>query len=251
MPKTAAKQRKVERQSRDSESVETWNADVLTHSVTSEDSHTPKREVAVPKTTSPSNWSVVIGTKKSIFCTATSRTHADQIILCLKTAGFPGSNLSALFPDKEIPRDSGRQKSAPKHRRKPSGVLAGTAWWAARRVGFATIGAVDIAGAGSFIVVGPIIAALNGGTIGGLADRLSGIGIPEIEAKRYESKIKEGHILISVHTENLEEIAQAKEIFMKTKAQDICAAGETSLKESSGTEYASRPSEAAHSHTRP
>ncbi len=101
------------------------------------------------------------------------------------------------------------------------------------------------------IAVGPIVAALNGGAVGGVAGRLSGMGLPEIEARCYEGKLKEGQILISVHTENTEEIARAKEIFMETGAQDICATGEASPKDSSAVEYTSRPSEAAYCHTRP
>jgi hypothetical protein len=44
---------------------------------------------------------------------------------------------------------------------------------------------------------------------------------------------------------------RAKNIFMETGAQNICATGEASPKESSGTENASRLTQAACSHTRP
>jgi outer membrane lipoprotein SlyB len=49
------------------------------------------------------------------------------------------------------------------------------------------------------------MAALNGTTagaaLGGLAGALIGMGIPEYEAKRYEGKIKEGNVLISVEAQ--------------------------------------------------
>jgi len=70
-------------------------------------------------------------------------------------------------------------------------------------------------------------------------------GIPEFEAKRYEGKITEGNILISMHTENSAEIGQAKVIFQESGAQDICATGEAPMKESLAIERASRPDEAA------
>ena len=92
------------------------------------------------------------------------------------------------------------------------------------------MGALAIPGAGPFIAAGPIIAALSGvavgATVGGIAGGLIGLGIPEIEAKRYEGKIKEGNLLISVHTENSAEIDRAKEIFTKGGAHDICVTGE-------------------------
>ena len=87
-------------------------------------------------------------------------------------------------------------------------------------------------GVGPFIAAGPIVAALSGvaigAAIGGIAGTLIGQGIPEFVAKRYEGKIKEGNILISVHTEDDAEIQRAKEIFSKADAQDICIANESS-----------------------
>jgi uncharacterized membrane protein len=84
-----------------------------------------------------------------------------------------------------------------------------------------------------------------GATVGGIAGGLIGLGIPELEAKRYEGKVKEGNVLISVHTENAGEIAQAKDIFSKAGAQDICATGEASVKDSPAPERASRQAAAA------
>jgi len=96
----------------------------------------------------------------------------------------------------------------------------------------AGIGALAIPGVGPFIAAGPILAALSGAAVGaavgGIAGGLIGLGIPEIEAKRYEGKIKEGNILISVHTDNSDEIKRAKEIFTNQGAQDICITGEAS-----------------------
>src|SRR5678815_4320635 len=83
-----------------------------------------------------------------------------------------------------------------------------------------------IPGVGPFIAAGPILAALSGAAVGaavgGIAGGLIGLGIPEIEAKRYEGKVKAGNLLISVHTENSEEISRAKDIFTQAGAQDIC-----------------------------
>ena len=61
-----------------------------------------------------------------------------------------------------------------------------------------------------------------------LAGALIGLGIPELEAKRYEGKVKAGNLLISVHTENAEEISRAKDIFTRAGAQDVCTTGESS-----------------------
>ena len=59
------------------------------------------------------------------------------------------------------------------------------------------------------------------GALGGLAEALVGMGIPEYEAKRYEGKVKEGSILISVHTEDGGERKRAKEIFDRDGAEQV------------------------------
>jgi hypothetical protein len=94
----------------------------------------------------------------------------------------------------------------------------------------AGIGALAIPGLGPFIAAGPIMAALSGGAIGagvgGLTGALVGLGIPEYEAKRYEGKVKEGGILISVHSESNDETNRAKNIFKEEGAHDISSTGE-------------------------
>lgn len=169
--------------------------------------------------------------KKSVFCIATSRNQADTLVNHLKEAGFSNNDISALFPDKHTSHDFAHEK----HTKAPEGALAGasTGGVVGGALGWiAGIGALAIPGAGPFIAAGPIVAALSGvalgATLGGIAGGLVGLGIPEIEAKRYEGKIKAGNILISVHTEDGEEITRAKDIFKQAGAQDICTAGESS-----------------------
>jgi len=92
------------------------------------------------------------------------------------------------------------------------------------------IGALAIPGVGPFIAAGPIVAALAGvgvgGAVGGIAGALIGMGIPEYEAKRYEGRIKEGGILLSVHCDDSNWTAKAKQILLRTGAQDVASTGE-------------------------
>ena len=184
--------------------------------------------------------------KKSVFCIATSRIQADQIVDSLKNANFSNNDISALFADKDSSHDFAHEK----HTKAPEGAVTGavTGGVVVGALGWiAGIGALAIPGVGPFIAAGPIMAALSGAaigaTVGGVAGGLIGLGIPELEAKRYEGKIKEGNILISVHTDNSDEIAKAKDIFTKAGAQDICTTGESSTpgKGSNATSEPSRP----------
>ena len=94
----------------------------------------------------------------------------------------------------------------------------------------AGIGALAIPGVGPFIAAGPIMGALAGlgagAAAGGLIGVLVGLGIPEYEAKRYEGRVKNGGILVSVHCDNSDWTDRAEELLKQAGAEDISSAGE-------------------------
>ena len=170
---------------------------------------------------------------KAVFCLAKTLTQAEQIVSDLKVAGFSNNDISVLLPDKQGTRDFAHEKNT----KAPEGAAAGASTGGA--IGgvlgwLAGIGALAIPGVGPFIAAGPIMAALGGAaigaTVGGIGGALIGMGMPEYEAKRYEGKIKEGNILISVHTEDSEEVKGVKQIFERARATDISTAGEEGVK---------------------
>ena len=85
--------------------------------------------------------------------------------------------------------------------------------------------------AGLLIAAGPIVAALTGlgvgGAIGGITGALVGMGIPEYEAKRYEGRVKQGGVLLSVHSDNSDWTRKVKNILERTGADDISSRGES------------------------
>ena len=189
--------------------------------------------------------------KTSVFCIATSRHQAEQIVGQLKATNFSNNDISALFADKGTSHDFAHEKNTKAPEGAVTGAVAGGVTVGA--LGWiAGIGALAIPGVGPFIAAGPIIAALSGvaigAAVGGIAGGLIGLGIPELEAKRYEGKIKEGNILISVHTDNSAEISRAKDIFTKAGAQDICSTGEASTPtQYKATDRPAFPTQAAYS----
>jgi hypothetical protein len=231
--------------------------------------HTPRKRWKSYNHWSPSQWKELalvahsplneaFGLKKvkpmskhSVFAIAASRQQADQMVVRLKGAGFFHNGLSALFPDNDSTRDLARERTLAKQRKEGFASVARTAWLAARRHGFASVGALRIGGVGPVVAAGPIIAALNDASVAGMVGVLINLGIPEVQAKRYESKIKEGNILIVVHPEDSDETARANEILLKTGGLDICWTGATSPKDQPATEYASSPSEVDRSPVRP
>jgi hypothetical protein len=160
----------------------------------------------------------------SIFCIAASHAQAAEILESLSAAGIPNEHISALWPDQ-----AGIQYFAhERHTKAPEGMAAGasTGGLVAGALGWlAGIGALAIPGVGPFLAAGPIMAALSaaavGAALGGVTGALIGLGIPEYEARRYEGKIKEGNILISVHPDNAAQTERAREIFERCGAHDI------------------------------
>jgi hypothetical protein len=167
--------------------------------------------------------------KKAVFCIVPALNQADTIVNELKTSGFSDNDISVLFPDKRGPKDFAHEH----HTKAPEGAAIGAP--AGGIVGgtvglLAGIGALAIPGLGPFIAAGPLMAALSGAAVGaaagGLTGALIGMGIPEFEAKRYENKVREGNILVSVHTEDNQARDRAKRIMERLGGKDVATAGE-------------------------
>jgi hypothetical protein len=160
-----------------------------------------------------------------------TRRGVESAVDALRRAEFRNTDISVMFPDNEGTKDFAHEKNtkAPEGAATGAGsgaVIGGTLGW------LAGIGALAIPGVGPFIAAGPIVAALAGagvgGAVGGITGALVGMGIPEYEAKRYEGRVKEGSILLSVHCDDSTWTKKAKEILERTGAEDVSSTGESS-----------------------
>jgi uncharacterized protein (TIGR02271 family) len=172
---------------------------------------------------------------KAVFGIATSEQQASRIVDQLKSAGFSGDDVSVIFADKRSSKEFAHEKSTKAPEGATAGVatgglLGGVLGW------LVGAGAIAIPGLGPLIAAGPIMAALSGAavgaTAGGITGALIGLGIPEYEAKRYENRVREGNILVSVHSDNADEVKRAKEILERNGAEDVATAGEKKLEPS-------------------
>ena len=170
---------------------------------------------------------------KAVFGIVTTYAQAEAIVDSLKIAGFSNNDISVLLPDKDGTRDFAHEKNT----KAPEGAAAGagTGGVVGGVLGWLVgIGSLAIPGVGPFVAAGPIMAALSGAAVGsavgGLTGALVGLGIPEFEAKRYEGKLREGNILISVHSEDSKQTDRAEQILKAGKAQDISSARESAVK---------------------
>ena len=166
---------------------------------------------------------------KAVYGIARTDAQAESIVRDLRTGGFANDDISVLFPDRSGSRDFAHEH----HTKAPEGAAtgAGTGGVLGGALGWlAGIGALAIPGLGPFVAAGPLMAALSGAAVGaaagGLTGALVGLGMPELEARRYEGKIRAGNILVSIHTDDAAQRSRAREILQRAGAEDIADGGE-------------------------
>lgn len=147
-----------------------------------------------------------------------------RAVEALRAAGFRGEDISALLPDRQATKTFAHEK----HTKAPEGAAIGAT---AGVVGGGALGLllglgmIAIPGLGAFLAAGPIMGALAGagagGAVGTLAGALVGMGLPEYEAKRYESFINKGGMLLSVHADDREWARKARAILDGFGGHDI------------------------------
>lgn len=141
--------------------------------------------------------------------------HAEQALMGLKNAGFTPEQVSVVAQDKrdvqQMAENTDMAGEGAASGAVTGGVLGGLA-------GFLVgISALVIPGIGPIIGTGIIVSTLAGAGIGavagGLVGALVGQGVPEEDAREYESHVKQGSILLTVHAMSADEERQAREIF--------------------------------------
>jgi hypothetical protein len=160
------------------------------------------------------------------------RTAFDKALEGLRAAGFRNSDISAILPERD---HTSRDLAHEINTKAPEGIATGASTGAA--VGgvlgwLVGIGMLAIPGIGPLVAAGPVVAALAGagagGATGGLVGGLIGAGIPEVEAKRYAGRIREGGYLITVHCDDNDWAKRAEEILEATGGKDVVKTTEAS-----------------------
>src|ERR1700675_780918 len=171
------------------------------------------------------------GKNAAVFGIYKGVSQAEQAVDRIAAAGLSSNDISVLMPDNQSSKEFAHEKNTKAPEGTTTGVTAGGAIGGTLGL-LAGIGALAIPGVGPFLAAGPLMSALTGlgvgGAVGGLIGALVGMGIPEYEAKRYEGRIKEGGVLLSVHCDTSDEITRAKDLLKQTGAQDISSSGEAS-----------------------
>jgi hypothetical protein len=156
-----------------------------------------------------------------------TRTEAESAIQRLKAAGIAAEEIGIAMKDV---RESGDLVDATgANDLSGEGATAGAVSGAAvgTLVGLALVGSTFVLpGVGTFLIGGPLAAALAGAGIGaasgGLLGALIGAGVPEAEAEHYAAGIEQGHILVSV---DVADAAAVRKIFDEEGSRRTHAVG--------------------------
>ena len=169
------------------------------------------------------------GKNTAVFGIYRTVNQAEAAVDRISAAGFSSNDISVLLPDSRSSKEFAHEKNTKAPEGTTTGATAGGVVGGTLGL-LAGIGALAIPGLGPFIAAGPIMGALAGlgvgGTVGGIVGALVGLGMPEYEAKRYEGRVKDGGVLLSVHCADSDEVGRAKDLLKETGAEDIASAGE-------------------------
>jgi hypothetical protein len=171
------------------------------------------------------------GKNTAVFGIFRSQEAIEEAVGVLQNAGFRNTDISVLLPENEGTKDLAHEK----HTKAPEGATAGGVTGGAIGGILGTLiglGVIAIPGLGPLLAAGPIISALtgvgSGGVVGGILGGLAGAGMPEYEAKRYEGRLKNGGLLLSVHCDDEHWVSRAKKLLVETGAEDVAASTEAS-----------------------
>jgi hypothetical protein len=152
-------------------------------------------------------------------------THMEDVLRSLNLAGFDNENI-CLFLTPMHPIAEGLQSMTVASSKDLSeeGRQAGLVSWLSR------FGAVVIPGVGFFIGSREFLGALTPrgeqAPVVRNGELLSGLGIPQPDAARYEARIRSDANLIFVSCEGTARSQWAREILWRLRAEEVCLLGE-------------------------
>jgi hypothetical protein len=155
------------------------------------------------------------------------RESCERAYASLNERGYTKDDVTLLMSDEARRRHFGDARDTELGSKAAEGAGVGAVvggGLGALLAGLAAAGVIALPGIG-IIAMGPIAAALTGGAVGaaggGLLGALIGAGIPEEQAKRYETGIREGNIVMGVTPRNEEDATYFEREWRNHRGEDI------------------------------
>jgi hypothetical protein len=180
-------------------------------------------------------------TSVTIFAIYGSCDAADSAADRVIQSGVTTSDISVLLPeevsalshDTRLEPKLGDEAATPASRGVFSGALGV----------LAGLSMLALPGLGPLVGEGTLKAGLASlgvsGAVGNFAKYLINLGVPELEAERYEERLKQNAVLFSVRCDTPDRAGRLSEILKETGGQDLCTVAEPSAT----GHVASRPTE--------
>jgi hypothetical protein len=154
--------------------------------------------------------------------------HAEMALNELKDAGFTPEQVSVVARDTgeaqsmvERSDMAGAETTAAGTGALLGGITGGVVGW------LVGVGALAIPGIGPIVAAGALATTLGGAAIGavagGLIGALVGMGIPEEDARSYETHVREGRILIAAQASTAQQSQAARAAFERHGGTDVRA----------------------------
>lgn len=177
---------------------------------------------------------------KTIYGAFSSSADADKAISDLMTKGFEKSDFSVVSREKVEVNETVEQTTVEDNITEATsgGALTGGAVGAVAGL-LVGIGAIALPPIGGIFIAGPIAAALGistaasstiagaglGALGGGLVGALTGLGLPEEDARFYEERVTNNGVLLSVVCDSDEDHTVVKDAFNSNGAERISIVG--------------------------
>jgi len=162
---------------------------------------------------------------KTITALFDTRNESDSAIRRLEQAGFTKDQVAILVSEETRGKHFGISEGTNSEKGAATGAalggLVGVIYMALMSAGTLLVPGLNLVMTGA--LVGSLAGLGAGAVTGGVIGALVGVGIPEHEAKLYESAVHKGAILIAVDAGDDHEAARVQEILKGSNAQNITA----------------------------
>ena len=157
------------------------------------------------------------------------RDSAERAYACCTSRGYTKDDITLLMSDETRKRHfaEAREEDSALGSKAAEGAGIGAAvggGLGAVLAGLAAAGIIALPGIG-LIAMGPIAAAVAGGAVGaaggGIVGALIGSGIPEDQARRYESGIREGKMVMGVTPRTEEDATYFEHEWRNNQAEEL------------------------------
>ena len=147
----------------------------------------------------------------------------------LHAAGFTTDAISVVFPQRRLDEE-GIIPPDLQHANRQSGQGAAIGVVTGGAMGTALAwltgaGLIAIPGLGPLLAAGPFLTIFTGmgigASLGGVAGALVGMGVTDVDAKRFASSISDGRILIAVRSDEEERSQMAETILRHAGGQEV------------------------------